>query len=293
MLFTSQLIHSLSGYHLSDQNQTLTSLLPKSIESAGADSRHLLSPLACSVISMPPSSSLSFLGFHAFCLLYVFTGSGAFQTRHAQHILTESTFLLFSCTEPFTLTGDIDFTYCILYFDGNGAFYFYDTLNAGVPFLLRDAVYLNTEIRALLYACEQKDFFSVHRLMTDIFCESISHQRAVQHTSPVPPELSRVKHFIEESYSQDISLSSLSCQFCINKYRLCREFQAFFGFSPIRYLHLTRIRQAKKLLSATSAKIHEISEQVGYENTNLFIHHFKNIVGLTPGSYRQQKSGDL
>lgn len=112
-------------------------------------------------------------------------------------------------------------------------------------------------------------------------------------TPSVPPRLNRVKHFIEESYNQDISLSSLEYQFCTNKYRLCREFQTFFGFSPIQYLHLTRIRQAKKLLSATSAKIHEISEQVGYENTNLFIRHFKDIVGLTPGSYRQQKSGDL
>lgn len=293
MLFTSQLVHNLTGYRFPGKSQSITALLPQSIEPAGADTRYLLYPLACGTISMPCDSSLSFSGFQAFCLLYVFAGSGLLQTRTAQYPLTENTLLFFSCTAPFSLTADTGFTYFILYFDGSSAFYFYDTLNAGIPFLLKDAFYLNAEIKALLHACKQKDFFSVHRFMTDIFCESISRRNTAQDPVSIPPDLNSVKCFIEEAYNQNISLSSLELQFGINKYRLCRDFQIFFGVSPIQYLHQTRVRQAKKLLSAAPSKIHEISEQVGYENTNLFIRHFKAISGLTPGSYRRQKGGDL
>lgn len=42
------------------------------------------------------------------------------------------------------------------------------------------------------------------------------------------------------------------------------------------------------LLTGTNLKVHEISYEVGYENVNYFIAHFKKNTGMTPTQYRLQ-----
>ena len=101
----------------------------------------------------------------------------------------------------------------------------------------------------------------------------------------------KTKEYLDDNFFMDISLASLESLFQVNQYRLCREFRAHFLMPPIQYLHLARINKARTLLTETCLKIHEISYQVGYENTNHFIHHFKKIIGQTPAAYREKRIG--
>lgn len=293
MSFTSQLIHNLSHYHLPDKTTPLLSLLPESVECSGAETRYLLYPLAAGSVCMPQNASLSFQGFPAYCLLRVTEGCGILKVQNDSLGITGGDFLFFSCDIPFSLTAETALSYSIVYFNGNTASYFFDTLTDAFSLHLKNAAYLETDFTELLSVCKKQDMFSAHRLFTSLLCESVALQNTADNTLPAFLRQNKIKQFIEEAYDRSISLSSLEEQFSLNRYRLCREFQSCFAISPIHYLHNVRIRHAKSLLATTSERIQQISSQVGYENVNLFIRHFKGIAGCTPGIYRQRKgAGD-
>lgn len=79
----------------------------------------------------------------------------------------------------------------------------------------------------------------------------------------------------------------LEKKYGINKYRLAKEFTHYYDIAPISYLSHRRIEAAKRLLLSTNMKIHEIANQVGYENPTHFINIFKKQTGMTPLVYRK------
>ena len=56
------------------------------------------------------------------------------------------------------------------------------------------------------------------------------------------------------------------------------------------FLLQCRIRQACKLLTETNNPIQEIARQVGYDNPLTFSKTFKTFCGVSPRSYREQKT---
>ena len=64
--------------------------------------------------------------------------------------------------------------------------------------------------------------------------------------------------------------------------RLCRK---ELGRNPRRQLIWLRMRHAADLLSATSAKIETIADQVGYQNPFVFSTTFKRVMGWPPSKY--------
>ncbi|MNI97270.1 Arabinose operon regulatory protein [compost metagenome] len=51
-----------------------------------------------------------------------------------------------------------------------------------------------------------------------------------------------------------------------------------------------RIEKAKELLETTELKVLEIGDRVGFENTKHFNRVFKEMQGVTPLEYRQNRS---
>jgi len=131
--------------------------------------------------------------------------------------------------------------------------------------------------------------FAFHRALTDLLSELIDYSSATEQGTSIPDYLRQLREYLDENFFKDISLEGLESLFGVNRYRLCREFREHFDQPPLQYLHGARITKAKLLLAETTLKIHEIGYQVGYENTNQFIHHFKKITGWTPAAYRERK----
>ena len=67
-----------------------------------------------------------------------------------------------------------------------------------------------------------------------------------------------------------------------------RRFKKATGFSPIDYVHLLRMEQAKLMLESDKDTVDKVGRTVGYEDTSSFRRIFKRKVGLTPGIYRQK-----
>lgn len=67
-------------------------------------------------------------------------------------------------------------------------------------------------------------------------------------------------------------------------------YKEVFGISPVKDIIETRIQIAKNMLLATDYTVTEISEKLGYLNTNHFIRQFKSAEKQTPLAYRKNHS---
>jgi two-component system, response regulator YesN len=73
---------------------------------------------------------------------------------------------------------------------------------------------------------------------------------------------------------------------CITPSYFSNLFKKEKGVSYVEYLTGVRIEKAKKLLCEKDLKIHEVSNMVGYEDSNYFSRVFKKIVGISPVEYK-------
>lgn len=97
----------------------------------------------------------------------------------------------------------------------------------------------------------------------------------------------RILEYIEERYSEDLSLDSLSEHFKISKTYINRLLKNHAGSSFLEILLDCRMKKAKELLMENSYKIYEVAERVGYHDLSHFIRSFKKKYGVTPNAYRR------
>ena len=100
-----------------------------------------------------------------------------------------------------------------------------------------------------------------------------------------------VKDYIKENYTHDINFDLISQNFNFTANYLSKIFTKHIGMNPSKYLMSLRISKAKQLLlSNKELSIKDIGEIVGYPNQFYFSRIFKNIVGKSPSSYRDENS---
>ena len=110
--------------------------------------------------------------------------------------------------------------------------------------------------------------------------------------------VSEITGYINNNFSKDRTLSSISELFYISPYYFSRIFKKSTGFSFVDYLNGIRIKESQKLLQNTQMNISDIAETVGYNSSTHFGRVFKSITGITPLEYRKRgkttsASGDL
>lgn len=99
--------------------------------------------------------------------------------------------------------------------------------------------------------------------------------------------MGRVKEFIRENYSQQLTLEEIARAVFISPYYLSHLFKQIEGISVIEYLTKVRIEKAKILLSNPNYNIYEISEKIGYKEPSYFTRVFRHKEGRTPSQYRK------
>lgn len=99
--------------------------------------------------------------------------------------------------------------------------------------------------------------------------------------------LINVKTFLNEHFSEKITLDKLSELFFINKFYLTRIFKEQFGVSINNYLQQIRITHAKQLLRFTDRSVESIGMECGIGELYYFSRVFKKIEGIGPREYRK------
>lgn len=108
--------------------------------------------------------------------------------------------------------------------------------------------------------------------------------------TPVPTNLLKIIDFLNQNYSQKITLDSLAENFFISKGTLIYAFNKHMGCSPIDFLLNIRLTKAKELLLNSKLSIEEISEQCGFSSANYFSLIFKKKENLSPMNYKKNEN---
>jgi AraC-like DNA-binding protein len=85
------------------------------------------------------------------------------------------------------------------------------------------------------------------------------------------------------------TVSRLASECHVSADYFCKRFHALFGKSPHEFLMETRIRAAANALSTIPGRpIKEIAELARYTSVHTFSRAFKQVMGVSPGTYRRR-----
>ena len=98
-----------------------------------------------------------------------------------------------------------------------------------------------------------------------------------------------VLKYMEENYGSYISLEKVADVVGLNPVYLSYLFKKIINVRFSEYLNEIRLKKAEELLTDSTFKIGEISEQVGYKDARYFSSLFKKRTGMSPNEYRNSK----
>lgn len=100
--------------------------------------------------------------------------------------------------------------------------------------------------------------------------------------------INSLKKYIEEHFTEEISVDDLAKEAGYSKYHLNRIFQENTGKSIYQYIKERRLYEAADLLLVSEQSIVEVALLVGYSSQQAFSQAFKKEFEMTPGEYRNK-----
>jgi YesN/AraC family two-component response regulator len=100
--------------------------------------------------------------------------------------------------------------------------------------------------------------------------------------------LLQIKEYLEQHYTEKVSLDQLAATFYVNKFYLTRIYKEQFGISIGSYLLSLRITRAKQLLRFTDEPLDAISAACGMGDAAYLSRMFKKVEGITPAEFRKR-----
>jgi AraC family transcriptional regulator len=99
--------------------------------------------------------------------------------------------------------------------------------------------------------------------------------------------LRAVVEYIEDHLDAGPTLGQLAAVARLSPYHFARQFRAATGLPPHQFVIARRVERAKQLLGAgTGLSLAEVAACAGFSDQSQFSHHFKRLVGVTPGQFR-------
>ena len=105
--------------------------------------------------------------------------------------------------------------------------------------------------------------------------------------------LSRVKlravvDYVEEHLDAGLTLEQMAAIAHLSAYHFARQFKVATGQPPHQYVIARRVERAQQLLQQDrDLSLAEIAASTGFSDQSHFSHHFKRLIGVTPGRFRK------
>jgi iron complex transport system substrate-binding protein len=124
------------------------------------------------------------------------------------------------------------------------------------------------------------------------FTSELLGQMAAREAGTIKADLvSQAIRYIEDTYSEPITVEGLAAQLGCSASYLSRLFKKQLGTTTNDYLIQVRIKHASRLLTDTPASLQEIAASIGYQDVYYFSRVFKKQTGLPPLRFRSLSSG--
>lgn len=99
--------------------------------------------------------------------------------------------------------------------------------------------------------------------------------------------------YIEQNFQNDISVEDIAAVCGLNRSYFGKIFKDAVGKTPQEFLLNYRMIKAAELLRLTTLSVNDIGNAVGYTNPLHFSRAFKNIYGLSPRTWRNQRGSQI
>lgn len=96
----------------------------------------------------------------------------------------------------------------------------------------------------------------------------------------------KVKAYIENNLSRDLSLTALSEMVHLNPDYLSKLFKQAEGMTIIEYISFLKTQKAKELLAKRHLRVQDIAKSLGFSTAGYFSRFFKKETGKTPQQFR-------
>jgi AraC family transcriptional regulator len=103
--------------------------------------------------------------------------------------------------------------------------------------------------------------------------------------------MNRAIEFIERNIKEDISLDMIANEVSLSPYHFHRVFSALAGEPIGAYVRRRRLTLASRDLIETDIRIIDIAVDYLFESQESFSRSFKKMFGVTPGKFRQSRTG--
>lgn len=101
-------------------------------------------------------------------------------------------------------------------------------------------------------------------------------------------DIKKVQEFIENNYTEKITVDELCKQFSIARRTFERRFKKATNNSIVEYIQRVKIESAKKQLEIGRKTVNEVMYDVGYSDIKAFRELFKKVTGISPIEYRNK-----
>jgi AraC family transcriptional regulator len=105
--------------------------------------------------------------------------------------------------------------------------------------------------------------------------------------------LRAVVEYIEEHLDAGPTLEQMAAIACLSPNYFVSQFKRATGLPPHQYVIARRVERARQFLQNGSGfSLAEVAAHAGFSDQSQFSHHFKRLVGVTPGQFRTRVRTD-
>ncbi len=123
----------------------------------------------------------------------------------------------------------------------------------------------------------------------NVLLDSLWENEEQKNTDSAVQQVEQIRQYIEKTYFDNITLTSLAAENHMDASYLSRVFSQKYGETIIAFLTRVRMERAVELMKDPDKKLETISFLVGYDDYNYFSRVFRKKMGISPSEYRAQR----
>lgn len=165
------------------------------------------------------------------------------------------------------------------------------------PRIYDDIYSLLIQIRSEYFNCNEFAELTIQAHLLNMFVklgenrnvenELFSGMRPIKQQKYIE-SLNSALEYINENYTEEISLDNLAKHIGFSKYHFSRLFKQYTDYNFSDYLCMRRMKAAEEMLEDASISIMEVALNSGFASISTFNRIFKQKKGITPSEYRRK-----
>lgn len=254
--------------------------------------KNLLYPVALSDFVAHDTFRIHLHSYNCYWILFVYDGCVGLVYMGKEYILHAMDCFLIDCRNEHTffVNQASGASYHYLLINGHQMHAFFERFFMDASAVIHVA---NSEFSECFHELEQirginpEDDMSRNAVLSNLIAE-LMHGKTASHKGTPDQDINHAAAYIENHFSDQLSLRVLSDHFHYSPRHFTREFTRLNGIGPTEYIITARINHAKEQLINSNLTVAEISRAAGFNYPQYFWRAFKARCGLTPLQFRQR-----